>query len=169
MDDLFTLIVFALFVLFGLMSSAKKKRPPQAPRPKPPTSVPTPAPTRPARDLPSRREPERVQVEKPGRTLAEELLELLKQQAEPETAAPPVPEPYRPVLLPDLDDEARPLESLEPLSAESHEEFHERYVAAAQPPEPAGEKRRERRPLTQKELRRAFVMKEILGPPRGLQ
>jgi hypothetical protein len=81
--------------------------------------------------------------------------------AEPAPAPAPLPEP----------EEAVSLEALEPDRAEEHDRFHKEYV---EPPPPvpgrrrAESYRRARLELSRKGLRQAFIMKEVLGPPKGL-
>jgi hypothetical protein len=87
--------------------------------------------------------------------------------------AEPTPPPVRtpPALQPEPDVEALSLEELEPDRAARHEKFHELCV---KPPQPTALTRRAvsfhraRLELSRKGLRRAFIMKEVLGPPKGL-
>ena len=212
MDDLGQIIFVVLFILFGLISSSKKKKGP----PKPGTrarQVPRDA-ARPSgaaqnrsreqeaapvgTDLPIQPEGPSVsdRMLRPKAALADELLVLLKGQTEPESEAA--------ATLPEVDDEAQSLETLEPAGQESHERFSERYVeeipirrpyaltdpTAARPyaiqetpaerpylieevttarPYAVHETFKKRKRLTRRELRHAFVMREVLGPPKALE
>ena len=210
MDDLGQIIFIVLFILFGLISSWKKKgapkpgtqqpggttRPPYGGRSRTPGEAVAPA----EADLPVR-VGDRENADgtaRPKRALAEELLDLLQARTEPER------EPY--VMLPEYDDEAQSLETLEPAGGESHVKFRERYVLSAQEDSPyvvqrakakagrpyairdtsverpyAGDEpaipqpyaiydpSKRKKYLSRSELRHAFVMKEVLGPPKALQ
>jgi hypothetical protein len=68
-------------------------------------------------------------------------------------------------------EEAVSLEVLQPDTAERHQRFHDLYVG-----QPLGEKpsepkvfRRAQLELSKRSLKQAFVMKEVLGPPKGLE
>jgi hypothetical protein len=212
-DDLGQLIFVVLFILFGLISSSKRKkpslpkpaaRPRQAPRPEAAESgsglarsrTPSPPARKSEVTAPRRQPPYTEQIVEPKRAIADELLLLLQ--------GPPEPEPARLVTAPDMDDEARSLETLEPAGDESHERFRERYVRTsteetpyavetasadqayelrrrsverrdqqgeAVEPEPyyARARFKRKRNLTHQELRHAFVMKEVLGPPKAME
>ena len=206
MEDIGQLIFVVLFILFGLISSSKKKKVPPKPRARGAFPPPSATPSRPeAREVlltdskspaPAAADGDAETVERPKRALAEELLVFLQGQVEP------VPEP--PVVPPQIEDEAMSVETLEAAGVESHERFREKYVDAlpqqhpyeveAKPtprpyavadapaerpylveeatiPEPyaiLGLSKRKRK-LTRSELRHAFVMKEVLGPPKALE
>lgn len=169
MDDFIQLIFFGLLILFGLFSSAKKKKKSVAPptvRPRSPLSEGgTGSPRTPAE----------------RRTLASELLEILKNQGqltrpEPVDEVEPefVPEPLstrdrQPV------ERVRPfvqsLETLEPLGAASHKEFHDEYKPGRIDEHYAMASERRSIPLltARKKLRQAIIMAEVLGPPKALQ
>ena len=176
MDELIQLLLFAAIILFALFGRKKKPqqtqkpRPrPQAPRPRLRTDVPArqAAASEPAAARPARR-----------RGLAEDLFEMLQQHMEapqpraaPQLEMAPPPEPVA-VEIPES------LETLEPAGEESHRRFRERYVEPTsgdvtrerkdKPYEEPAERRR-RLELTRKKLQHAFVMKEIIGPPKGMQ
>jgi hypothetical protein len=132
----------------------------------------------------------------PKRSLAEELLGMLQEQAKPADVSS--------VRLPAVDDEAQSLETLEPGERDSHERFREQYVEeepvespysvedapAPRPyaidetpderpymveetttPQPyaISATPRRRKHLSRSELRHAFVMREVLGPPKALE
>ncbi len=183
MEDLVQLVFFGLLILFGVLSSRKKKKKPPAARPKPRVQQPRPA--RPVREranataaspgAQSRSVPPRQPAIEPRasaapvrdqpRDLAQELMQLLQGRV-----AEPTPPPVRtpPAVQPEPDVEALSLEELEPDRAARHERFHELYV---KPPQPTALTRRvasfhrARLELSRKGLRRAFIMKEVLGPP----
>jgi hypothetical protein len=130
-EDLGQLIFVVLFILFGLISSSKKKKPPKtrASGAAPATGA---APSRPnVREAPETEAELPVppgtpgQAEKPVRSkraLAQELLAFLEGQAEP--AQEPVVEPLV------VEEEAVSIETLERAGEESHERFREKYVDA---------------------------------------
>jgi hypothetical protein len=68
-------------------------------------------------------------------------------------------------------EEAMSLEVTEPDAEQRHQEFHDLYVE--QPPVERLSKpevfRRAQLELSKASLRHAFVMKEVLGPPKGLE
>lgn len=78
-----------------------------------------------------------------------------------------------------MEDEAKSLETLEPAGGKSHERFHELYMreakmAKSQRPEASEpyedvERRMARLELSRRKLQQAFIMKEILGPPKGME
>ncbi len=160
MEDLVQLVFFGLLILFGVLSSRKKKKKPPAARPKPRVQQP-----RPARPV---RERANATAASPGAQSRSELMQLLQGRV-----AEPTPPPVRtpPAVQPEPDVEALSLEELEPDRAARHERFHELYV---KPPQPTALTRRvasfhrARLELSRKGLRRAFIMKEVLGPPKGL-
>ena len=205
MEDIGQLIFVVLFILFGLISSSKKKSPPK-PRVRgatPPTGA---SPSRPRVQEVSPTEAELTlppvapegagQMVRPKRALAEELLVFLQGEAAP---------PSEPVVLPpEVEDEAVTIETLEPAGVESHKRFREKYVDAvpqqgayaveettaprpyavtetpverpylveeATIPQPYAihDSFKRKRKLTRSELRHAFVMKEVLGPPKALE
>jgi len=111
------------------------------------------------------------------RGIAQELLEVLPERVEIEPPAPPPPPPaMEPVVV---EDEAQSLETLEPAGGKSHERFHERYMreeetAKRRKPETIEpyeelEEREARMKLSRRGLQQAFIMKEILGPPKGME
>jgi len=175
MDDLIQLLFFAALILFALVGSARKKK-------RPPMKAPPPRVRRPPLE---RREsvPERSRVESSGaarprqqRSIAQELLELLQERVEIEQPTPPAPPPPPPVVV---QDEAQSLETLEPAGGKSHERFHELYMheeetAKRRKPETIEpyeelEEREARMKLSRRGLQHAFIMKEILGPPKGME
>jgi len=99
---------------------------------------------------------------------------MLQQQVEPvEREIPPAPP--EPAFI---EREPETLETLEPAGTTSHDRFHELYVEELpdeSPPQPHVEpysdraERKERLALTHKKLQNAFIMKEILGPPKGIE
>jgi len=186
-EDLGQLIFVVLFILFGLISSSKKKARTQE-------GSATEAELLPPQEVSSDAET----TVRPKRELAEELLTFLQSQATPE----PEPEPV--AVVPEVDDEARSLETYEPAGEESHERFREKYVdvvpeespyevdespadrpyavtdtpverpylvedATSPRPYAVTETHKDKRRLTRSELRHAFVMKEVLGPPKALE
>jgi type IV secretory pathway VirB10-like protein len=183
MDDLITLVFWGVLILVGILSGRKKKRAEAARRQKPQVRVQRPPrleaprtarrPTPPrvqAERVPAPRAPARPPTSEPTRRkdLAEELMQFLQGQIAPE---PERPAPPQPVAAPESFPEARSLEAAEPARAKSHELFHEKYMDEA--PVLAGPKsktyRRARLELNKKSLKHAFIMKEVLGPPKGLE
>ena len=175
MDDLIQLVFFLVLVLFGLLSGSRKKRVP--PRPGPARAREGREPAGPAG--PVRR------VERP----AETSRVVARQAFEPEGVAPEARKTdglfelwesgilTEPALVEtptaeaiEFGEEAYSLETIEPEVTEVPEEARERRPAAADaatPSEPSGG-RKGRLDLTRETLQHAFVMKEILGPPKGL-
>jgi len=179
-DDLVQLVFFGLLILFGLMSGRRKKKtPPVQSRARPRTP---PASTiRPERaSVPPRRvalpesaeavqrgsvSPVRAEPPPRPRDLAQDLFDLLQGRA-------PVPtgEPRQAVAAAEPE-EAVSLEVIEPDTQERHQKFHDRYIGR-----PAAEERsapkvfsKAQLELSKRGLRQAFVMKEVLGPPKGLE
>jgi hypothetical protein len=168
-EELVQLIFFAAIILFSIVARKKKRPAAQKPaRPRPRAQI--------ERDEPQpvqrqRAEAQSVLVkskeERPEakRGIAEELLEMLQQRIEvPEQQqTPTVPQPV----------EAAPesLETLEPAGGESHERFHERYIDEPQVERPyqEHEERKQRLELSRKKLQEAFILKEIIGPPKGIE
>jgi hypothetical protein len=132
------------------------------------------------------------------RTLSEELFAMLEGQAPPRAPA------EAEVPFPDVDDEARSLEVLEPTESRSSARARERQlevepletahavdekpvdrpyaihdlredrpyrVEDSKTPQPyeISQIGRRKRYLTKSELRHAFVMREVLGPPKALE
>lgn len=214
MEELGQLIFVALFILFGLISGAKKKRKTPKQRAEPRQSEPemqesdteperaaafeaTRPDTRPhqAREAPGYAD----RMVAPKRSVADELLALLQQQQQGEQVREPS------VRLPEVDDEAESLETLEPAGGDVYEEAielgEEPQAPARSPysaweavsqrpyalesttverpyrieetpePEPYSirESSRRKRNLSRRELRHAFVMREVLGPPKALE
>ncbi len=215
MEELGQLIFVVLFILFGLISGAKrKKRAPVKQRAEPRRDDPE------MEDSDSDTEPERAEplevprpdtkpyparaapgyadrMVEPKRSVADELLALLQQQGEPVRE--------HSVRLPEIDDETESLETLEAAGREIYEETGEPAgkpqlptrspysaweavsqrpyalddVTAEQPyrieetpePEPYSirERSKRKRNLSRRELRHAFVMREVLGPPKALE
>ncbi len=180
MDDLFTMVLFGVFILFGLLSAARKKKRPPGPSPGRPRRPRTVAPPRPrvprspagpvartGAQRPRTAPPTlaRPRPETPGRGLAEELFDLLRGQVEQRVEDKPViVEPPEPVA------EARSLETLEPEGRASHERFHDLYVDETPTPPPGRVevRRRFRIGISHRRLRDAIVMNAVLGPPKGL-
>jgi hypothetical protein len=184
-DDLLQLLFFAALILFALVGSARKKR-------RPPVQGPPPRVRRPQVEtresvagtsrVESAGAPPRRQ-----RGIAQELLELLQERVEieqPTPPAPPPPPPPPPPRRPPREpvvfrDEAQSLETLEPAGGKSHERFHELYMhgekmAKGRKPEAHEpyedlEHRMARLELSRHKLQQAFIMKEILSPPKGLE
>ena len=131
MEDLGQLIFVVLFILFGLISSSKKKNSAKT-RARGAAPAAGAAPSRPnVREVPETEGELPVppgapgQSEKPVRSkraLAQELLAFLEGQAEP--AQEPVVEPLV------VEEEAVSIETLERAGEESHERFREKYVDA---------------------------------------
>jgi hypothetical protein len=73
------------------------------------------------------------------------------------------------------DAEAYSLETLQPAGGASHSAFHSKYIEPTQPPSTSAAaatsstRRGHRLTLDAGDLRRAFLWKEILGPPKGMQ
>jgi hypothetical protein len=214
-EELGQLVIAVIFILFYALSASKKKKKkpvPPAVRKLPQQPVHTVAPpVVTVESDESEREPPTVPadwqipdssqkpIEKPverKRSLAEELLGMLQEQAMP------VPAPTD--QLYEVDDEAQSLETLEPDGSRSDERIHHHLVVEvpaespyavedSQAPKPyAVEETPEERPyvveetlapqpysipdapkrkrdLTRSELRHAFVMREVLGPPKALE
>ncbi len=170
MDDFIQLIFFGLLILFGLFSSAKKKK-------KKGVALPTVRPRSPLSE--GGTGPPRTPAER--RTLASELLEILKNQGQL-TRHEPVDE-VEPELVPEqlntVDrrpvERIRPfvqsLETLEPLGAASHQEFHDEYKPGRIDKHyaMAAERRSIRLVTARRKLRQAVIMAEVLGPPKALQ
>ena len=131
MEDLGQFIFIALFILFGLISSSKKKAQSKT-RTRGATPAAGAAPSRPGvREVPATEAELPVppgppgQAEKPVRSkraLAEEMLAFLEGQAEP--AQEPVVEPLV------VEEEDVSIETHLPAGEESHERFREKYVDA---------------------------------------
>jgi hypothetical protein len=131
-EDFGQLIFVVLFILFGLISSSKKKKAPPKTRASGATPAAGAAPSRPrVREVPSTEAESPAPQAPPGpaerpvrpkRALAEELLAFLEGQAVP--AEEPV------VVPPVVEEEAVSIETLQPAGEESHERFREKYVDA---------------------------------------
>jgi hypothetical protein len=162
-EDLLQLAIFAAILLLSLLGGAKKKadeqrrvqkRPhPTGPRPQPQG----PTPPRTARPAPPPRTAERQRQEG-----LEAILDLLRG----ELPSPPEPEPDAAPTSEAFPDEARSLETLEPLGAASHRAFHERYIEPDLAPPPI---RVSRYRLTPQTAREAVVWTAIFSPPKGLE
>ena len=174
MDELVQLIFFAAIILFAMLGRKRKKRPPlQEPtQPRPTVRTERTMPTQ-SRFVPRRDEaeaqsaPVKSAQQRPEkkRGIAEELLEMLQQRIEvPEEPSPP-PEPVAVESVPES------LETLEPDGAERHERFHELYVDKQSGAQPYQEReaRGQRLELSRKKLQQAFIMKEVIGPPKGIE
>jgi hypothetical protein len=190
-EDLIQLLFFAALIMFALLGR-KKKKPPLQQKPRPPRVQPRPRPQREVSDA-ARVEPQRASSEPAKqKSLAEELFKMLQGQVEgvePEPT-PPAPEPVV------FAEEAQSLETLEPAGTTSHQRFHDLYIEElpSEPePQPHVEPYREELPseperqphvapyrdqaaarkeqfeFTRKKLQRAFILKEVLGPPKGLE
>lgn len=182
MDDLGQLIFFGLLILFGLMSGRRKKKaPPVQPRARPRAAqASTVRPERVGVSPPRAVLPENaaaaqrasvspVRAEPPPRPhdLAQELFELLQGRGPVPTGVPP-----RAVAVPAPEpEEAVSLEVLEPDTEQRHQKFHDRYVLEPPAEKPSELKifRRTQLALSQRSLRQALVMKEVLGLPKGLE
>jgi hypothetical protein len=180
-DDLVQLLLFGAIILFGIFGSRKKKSQQMQKR------RPQPRPQRPRVELPERRPvspPATARSPQRRRGLAEELFEALRQQMEepqrPEVVEPPPPPPP-PAPLPPPMEEAVSLEVLEPAGEASHRRFHDLYMDQQPAPKRSPDRHRDERAyedrtarkkrmeLTRNRLQHAFVMKEIIGPPKGLE
>ena len=197
MEELGPILVIAYIILM-LLTRSKKKEPP---KPRPRQQVPRVPTVEPSREAAETERPSLVKPQQPApprakRSLAEELLSMLQEQAEHK------PEPVEP--LPEVDDEAVSLEVIEPEVPDRHERFREMYVEeepverphiveevlAPRPyaveqseggdayaveevvtPEPYAidHPRIRRKNLSRSELRHAFIMREVLGPPKALE
>ncbi len=125
-------------------------------------------------------------AEKPQKGLAEELLAMLQAQAEPK---PVQVEVIQPVEIEEVVEEIEPIEVVD---RESHDRFHALYVEEEKPSKPyaldaedgaeayaietevrkpyqIGERARAKKKLSRSELRHAFIMREVLGPPKALE
>ncbi len=172
MDDFIQLIFFGLLIAFGLFSSAKKKKSValKQPRPRSPLSE-------------GGTGPPRTPAER--RTLASELMEILKNQGqlnqpEPVDEVEPevVPEPVS-TMVRQTAERVRPvvqsLETLKPmgeaLGEASHERFHEKYKPGRIDEHYVveAERRSIRLVSARRKLRQAVIMAEVLGQPKGLQ
>jgi hypothetical protein len=94
----------------------------------------------------------------------EAILDLLRG----ESPSPPKPEPVTdaPQSAAEIDDEARPLETLTPLGEASHRRFHEKYIEPDLTHTPV---KRSRYRLTPKTARDAVVWTAIFSPPKGYE
>ncbi len=187
-QDLFVLALIA-FGVFSSLLGGKKKKSSTAARKRPPPPV--------ARESSAASSRPRGQVE-PGRRDAASHMErilrelglevpdteqpastdrpALEETSEPPTTRPlprpPVPrELPRVVSLERAPREPVSLEQLDISSEERHDRFHERYLPDKPVARPAGPARR--RPVMEylkpSNLRQAILLKEILGPPKGLE
>lgn len=174
MDDIIQLIAVGLFILFGVLSSTKKKKGSIPPSPKPRLPRPNVGASRAAASRP--------QTQSVQRRLNDDLFQILKDQLEPPVPDVPdvVPEmvgelPVRSFRPPPVERPGRavqPLETVEPLDEVSHEEFHEEYVDPDRDDrhfQHAGVRRPIEIPTARSRLRQAVIMAEVLGPPKGLQ
>ncbi len=181
MEDLIQLLFFAALIMFGLLAR-KKKKPPIVQKPRPRQVQPRPRPERSVADAAPVAESRAESEPARQRGLAEELFKMLQQQVEPVEREMP-PAPPEPAFF---EREPETLETLEPAGTTSHDRFHELYVEELpdeSPPQPHDEsppqphvepysdraERKERLALTHKKLQNAFIMKEILGPPKGIE
>ena len=169
MDELVQLIFFAAIILFAMLGRKRKKRPPlQKPMQPRPTTVPTQSRSVPRRDVAEAQSAlvkSAQQRPEKKRGIAEELLEMLQQRIEvPQQPSPP-PEPLTVESVPES------LETSEPARRESHERFHARYVDKQSGAQPYQEReaRGQRLELSRKKLQQAFIMKEVIGPPKGIE
>ncbi len=175
MDELFQLILFAAFILFGLMSAFKKKKPGTPQRTSMPVQRPGRAEWQPddgasrvqtlettARTPvgPPERTPAGSTVEQPERTSVtrmEELFELLQQRVEqPEIEErPPEPEVYV---------AAEPVQMPEPPSSPARDVV----PPVSQRTQPRKRSRANVLNLNAKTARQGIILAEILGQPKGL-
>ncbi|MEJ2239988.1 MAG: hypothetical protein P8X82_16985 [Gemmatimonadales bacterium] len=184
MDDLFQLLFFAALILFGLLGSARKKKKGQQVQPprRPPVRRPPVERREPAREA-TRAQSSASAPPPRQRSIAQELFELLQERVDVEPPPPPVMEPVV------AEDEAKSLETLEPAGGKSHERFHELYVSEEETTKPYERKtatpykqekgsesygehiddRKTKLELSRRKLQQAFIMKEILGPPKGME
>jgi hypothetical protein len=192
-EDLVQLLFFAALILFGLLGSArKKKKGQQVQARRPPVRRPPVE-----RRVPSG-ESGRAEASGPAppprkRSIAQELFDLLQERIEEPPAGPQAPRRAREPVV--VEQEPQSLETLEPAGGKSHERFHELYVSeaetikpyeqqtakpykqetakpykheAAKEPDEDAEDRKARLELSRRKLQQAFIMKEVLGPPKGL-
>ena len=163
MGDLFEIIIFASIVLLSLLFGRRKKRTASGTRTR--AQSPRQAASR-ARRRPSPRPP----AQPPARDQAHSFAEPLGSRA----IAEQILEQFRAVIEPPppesvVDDEAQPVETLEPAGGASHQRFRERYIDSTPTAPPAVTKSR-RSPLVLRPntLRQAIIWGEVLGPPKGL-
>lgn len=169
MDELFQLILFAAFILFGLMSAIKKKKPGTPQRTSRPVQRPGQAerqadvrtletssrtPVRPPERTPARRtaeQPERTSVNR-----LEEIFELLQQRVEqPEIEErPPEPEVY---VAPE------PVQTPEPSPP-----VRDVVPPVSQRTQPRKRSKGNILNLNAKTARQGIILAEVLGPPKGL-
>ncbi len=214
MEEIGQLLIAVIFILFYALSATRKKKKPVPPavrrRPQQPvfkvarpavtveSNDSEPEPPKPPADwqiLDSKQTSAETPVER-KRSLAEELLGMLQEQAMP--VPPPAEQLY------ELDDEARSLESVEageshtderahralveelpaespyavedsqvqqPYAVEKSADEHPYVVEETPAPQPYAimDTPKRKRDLTRSELRHAFVMREVLGPPKALE
>ncbi len=163
MEDLIQVAVVVAVLLLSLLGGGKKKKQAQAQRraqtrPRPP---PQPQPQRPAR--PRAPQAGARPVEPQRQQGFEAILDLLRGELPLLEPQPPEAAGAAPVQS-DVDDEARPLETLAPLDEASHRAFHEQYVEPGLQPQP---RRVSRYRLTPKTAREAVVWTAIFSPPKG--
>ena len=203
-EDLIRLLFFAILMVFWIVSGIRKKnvssqkqikRHPETVVSQPPSLLENRKATAAADEQApdafamenSPRVMERQPVEsRPKKSLADELLAMIQEQAAPE---PKVVEVVEPVMLEPKPEPTKP--EVTPVR-ESHERFHELYVEEGQSSKPyaldaedgaeaysiqkvekkpyqARKRARAKKGLSRRELKHAFVMREVLGPPKALE
>lgn len=160
MEELFQIVLIAIFLLAGLLGSRKKKPSEKRPQTRPSR------PRRPPVARPARPPTAATAPPRPTKTPQETLLDLLMKQL-PEEMRAPAPEPPPPPLPPEPE-EAVSLEPLDIDAAARHEAFHERYPESSPAMiTPSRPKHRFLRSPTS--LRDAVIWRAVLGPPKGLE
>lgn len=176
MGDWIELIIFALFILSGLLFGGKKKQQPRPGRRRPPAprgdvparppSAPEPRVERP-REI-ARPEPE-PQPAADALTAAEAVFEEIRRRMELEEEQR---EPWRFERPPPPPSEARSLETLTPAGGDSHARFHDRYVEPMKPLKPVakwGMPEETGGRYGRRTARQAMIWGAIFGKPKGLE
>ncbi|MFQ6046162.1 MAG: hypothetical protein ACE5PT_07375 [Gemmatimonadales bacterium] len=189
MGDWIELIIFALFILSGLLFGGKKRHQPRPGQRTP--SVPRHGVEARLRSVPERRveRPREVARPEPERapaadalTVAEAVFEQIRRRMEPEAeagpepAAPAVParrvESRRIERRPLPPSEGRSVETLTPAGGESHVEFHDRYIEPIEPlksVEEWGRREKAGARYGRRTARQAMIWGAIFGKPKGLE
>ena len=177
-------ILLLIFIVFGVLSSlagGKKKRKgvPQAPlRPQRQPSPPRPGGATRPREVP-RSEPSLDPGAGPVPTQMEGILRQLgldvgrePEVEEPEPAVEPEAEPHSIPLREEprvvsLEEEALNLPDAD--REQLHSEFHQKYIRPLESVDRGSRSSRARLRLNPTSLREAILLREILGPPKGLR
>ncbi len=177
-------LLLLIFIVAGLLSTlagGKKKRKgvPQArPRPGPQRQ---PSPRRPGGTTGPREVPQSEPSLDPGaRPVPTQMEEILRQLGldvgpEPEEPEPAVEREPEPASIPlrgeprvvSLEEEALNLPDAD--REQLHSEFHEKYIRPLESVARASRSSRARLRLNPTTLREAIILREILGPPKGLR